>query len=297
MDLARRGIITVEETPKGLVMVYKPRDAEEALRDAKNAARDAAAEAEADREERQLAEAIERAHKKARLEGGEGAAGDAAVEAVPRELVRGDDGAAGVKISLGVARGGVAARPLFGAGDDEEDGCRATGSVVPSAPGPGAGGPVSAVAALIADDLAAKDAADRRTKDWWLAPGIVVKILAKELAAHGLYKAKGTVTSLVDKYTAEVTVHAADGAASATTQQPAAVVRVDQAHLETVLPRPGGTVRVLRGAARGCDAVLLGVDEARFKARVRVTQHRGGPLHGTELELDYEDVSKIAQSQ
>ena len=139
----------------------------------------------------------------------------------------------------------------------------------------------------VADDLAAKDAADRRTKDWWLTAGIVVKIMARELASHGLYKAKGTVTALVDRYTAEVTMGGEPGGGAP------AVVRVDQAHLETVLPRPGGLVRILRGGARGCDGRLVGVDEARFKAKVRVVQPRG-PLDGKELELDYEDVSKLA---
>jgi DNA/RNA-binding protein KIN17 len=289
MDLARRGIITVEDTPKGLMMVYKPRDAEEALRDAKNAQKERAAEAEADREERMLAEAIERARKKARLDGGgdagdTAAAGDAQGGAPPQELVRRDDGGAGVKLSLAAARGG-AARPRLAV--EEEDGS----GTAAAAPAAGHAHP-SAVASLIADDLAAKDAADRRTKDWWLATGIVVKIMARELASHGLYKSKGTVTALVDKYTAEVTVMAGEPVGG-----PApAVVRVDQAHLETVLPRPGGLVRILRGGARGCDGRLVGVDEARFKAKVRVVQPRG-PLDGKELELDYEDVSKLAVQQ
>ena len=282
MDLARRGIISVEDTPKGLMMVYKPRDAEEALRDAKNAQKERAAEAEADREERILAEAIERARKKARLDGGDGGDPAAAGEgdAPPQELVRRDDGGAGVKLSLAAARGG-AARPRLAVEDDDGAGTAA------AAPAAGHAHP-SAVASLIADDLAAKDAADRRTKDWWLAAGIVVKVMARELASHGLYKAKGTVTALVDKYTAEVTVGGEPGGGAAP-----AVVRVDQAHLETVLPRPGGAVRILRGCARGCDGRLMGVDEARFKAKVRVVQPRG-PLDGKELELDYEDVSKLA---
>ena len=285
MDLARRGVITVEETPKGLMMVYKPRDAEEALRDAKNAQREKAAEAEADREERMLAEAIERARKKARLDGGDGGdpadAGDAQGGAPPQELVRRDDGGAGVTLSLAAARGSVA-RPRLAV--DEDDGPGGA-----TAPPTGGQAHPSAVASLIADDLAAKDAADRRTKDWWLAHGIVVKIMARELTSHGLYKAKGAVTGLVDRYTAEVTVPASEPGGGAAP----AVVRVDQAHLETVLPRPGGTVRILRGGARGCDGRLVGVDEARFKAKVRVVQPRG-PLDGKELELDYEDISKVA---
>ena len=69
-------------------------------------------------------------------------------------------------------------------------------------------------------------------------------------------------------------------------------MRLDQQHLETVLPQPGGTVRVLRGACRGSLATLLGVDVGRFKARLRVRTK--GEFEGAELELDYEEVCKCA---
>jgi DNA/RNA-binding protein KIN17 len=131
----------------------------------------------------------------------------------------------------------------------------------------------------MAADEAARDAAARRL-DYWLFEGIVVKVMAKELAAQGYYKAKGAVTRVIDRYVAEVEL--SDGGD---------VIRVDQAQLETVLPAPGGAVRVVRGAHRGALATLLGVDVDRFKARVRV---RRGPADGRELELDYEDVCKLA---
>ena len=70
-----------------------------------------------------------------------------------------------------------------------------------------------------------------------------------------------------------------------------AVVRTDQAHLETVLPRPGGLVRVVNGGYRGEEAELVRVDAERFQALVRITQ---GTYMNREVWLDYEDVSKAA---
>ena len=45
-------------------------------------------------------------------------------------------------------------------------------------------------------------------------------------------------------------------------------VRVDQAHLETVIPSPGGAVLVVNGAFRGCKAALLGINTDKFQAQV-----------------------------
>jgi DNA/RNA-binding protein KIN17 len=134
----------------------------------------------------------------------------------------------------------------------------------------------------------ARDAAARRSIDWWLFEGIVVKVMAKELAPQGFYKAKGVVRAVVDRYVGEIALledNARGGGADDV------IIRVDQAQLETVLPAVGGGVRVLRGAHRGAAGVLLSVDVARFKACVRL---RRGAADGRELELDYEDISKIA---
>ena len=70
------------------------------------------------------------------------------------------------------------------------------------------------------------------------------------------------------------------------------LLRVDQAHLETVIPSVGGRVRVLAGPAVGCLAELLALDVERFKARVRVDL-RGGEMAGREVALEYEEVCKV----
>lgn len=45
-------------------------------------------------------------------------------------------------------------------------------------------------------------------------------------------------------------------------------VRVDQEQLETVLPRPGGEVRVVNGPHRGTRGELIEINEKKFKAVV-----------------------------
>lgn len=57
--------------------------------------------------------------------------------------------------------------------------------------------------------------------------------------------------------------------------------------LETVLPKPGGSVMVLSGKHRGEPGTLLGIDEEKFQAQVRV---RSGARD--EVWLEYEDVCK-----
>ncbi len=118
-----------------------------------------------------------------------------------------------------------------------------------------------------------------------------MKVMAKELAPQGYYKRKGRVRAVHDRYVAEVELLEGGDVSAGGADVIGDVIRCDQAQLETVLPAVGAPVRILRGAWRGCAATLLGVDVSRFKARVRC---RRGPAEGRELELDYEDISKMA---
>jgi DNA/RNA-binding protein KIN17 len=74
-------------------------------------------------------------------------------------------------------------------------------------------------------------------------------------------------------------------------------IKVDQEELETVLPAPGGTVLVVRGAFRGERGVLLGVEEDRFVARVELSVSRRSGDGGSAriVELAYEDVCKCLE--
>ena len=69
------------------------------------------------------------------------------------------------------------------------------------------------------------------------------------------------------------------------------VLRVDQAELETVIPAPGGRVRVLGGAAAGADGELVAVQVDAYKASVRVLSGREA---GRVLALEYEQVCRLA---
>jgi DNA/RNA-binding protein KIN17 len=45
----------------------------------------------------------------------------------------------------------------------------------------------------------------KNRKDYWLHAGIIVKVVSKK-ASDKFYKAKGEITKMIDKYTAEVTL-------------------------------------------------------------------------------------------
>ena len=127
-----------------------------------------------------------------------------------------------------------------------------------------------------ADLMATRDKLDRREN--WLHVGIVVRVMNKRLAEGRFYKLKGTVVKVIDDFIGEIRV---DGA----------LIRLDQAELETVLPKLGATVIIVNGRCRGKKATLLRIHEERFNCDVRV----GGDL-GIDLVLEnveYEDVSKL----
>jgi DNA/RNA-binding protein KIN17 len=70
------------------------------------------------------------------------------------------------------------------------------------------------------------------------------------------------------------------------------VLKLDQVHLETVIPALGRHVLIVNGAYRGHKALLEKLDEKRFCVSVRVDD---GPAKGRLLEnVAYEDVSKLA---
>lgn len=62
--------------------------------------------------------------------------------------------------------------------------------------------------------------------DYWLQPGIVVKIVNKKLGGGKYFKKKGVVLSVIDRYVGEVSV-----------LDMSAVLKLDQEDLETVIPK------------------------------------------------------------
>ena len=73
------------------------------------------------------------------------------------------------------------------------------------------------------------------------------------------YKKKGVVMDVVDLYTGVVKLI-----------ETGATIKIDQAHLETVLPAVGKQVVVLNGAYRGQLALLEGINEKEFNAKISI---------------------------
>ncbi|KAJ7329274.1 hypothetical protein JRQ81_015448 [Phrynocephalus forsythii] len=109
---------------------------------------------------------------------------------------------------------------------------------------------------------------------------IVVKIVTKKLGEK-YHKKKAVVKEVIDKYTAVVRVIDSGDK-----------LKLDQTHLETVIPAPGKRVRVLNGGYRGNEATLICINEKTFSATVTI---ESGPLKGRQVEgIPYEDISKMA---
>ena len=120
---------------------------------------------------------------------------------------------------------------------------------------------------------------DGETTESWLATGTVVKVVTPKLGEK-YYRKKGTVMNIVDKYSAVVRMLDSGDK-----------VRVDEAHLETVIPALGKPVLVLCGEHRGQTAVLESINEAQFSCSVRLQTGRskGQVVHSVQ----YEHICKL----
>uniref|UniRef100_A0A2K5MLG5 DNA/RNA-binding protein KIN17 n=1 Tax=Cercocebus atys TaxID=9531 RepID=A0A2K5MLG5_CERAT len=116
--------------------------------------------------------------------------------------------------------------------------------------------------------------------DYWLQPEIIVKIITKKLGEK-YHKKKGIVKEVIDKYTAVVKmIDSGDK------------LKLDQTHLETVIPAPGKRILVLNGGYRGNEGTLESINEKTFSATIVIET---GPLKGRRVEgIQYEDFSKLA---
>ena len=111
---------------------------------------------------------------------------------------------------------------------------------------------------------------------YWLLEGIVVKVVLKKLAEGKFYKQKGVVMSVKDRYGAKVKMI-----------KSGETLLLDQEHVETVIPAPGGSVLVVNGIHRGASGTLQTVHEDKFSATIALQD-------GTTVELPYEHFSKSA---
>lgn len=114
------------------------------------------------------------------------------------------------------------------------------------------------------------------TESSWLVEGIVVKCTGESLKGRSFYGKKGVVESLL-----------APGRATVRFLHGDCVREVRQGDLQTVIPKPGGAVFLLRGNHKGKVGTLESIDEASYAATVR--------LENQEVlrSVDYEDFSKF----
>lgn len=116
-------------------------------------------------------------------------------------------------------------------------------------------------------------------KDNWIAKGIVVKIMTKKVGEK-YYKKKGTIKDIKNLFVAVIKM--SDGGD---------VLKVDQEHLETVIPAIGKTVLIVNGAYRGARASLVSLDEKTFSVAVEL---KDGPHRGKRIDrIPYEDICKV----
>jgi DNA/RNA-binding protein KIN17 len=88
---------------------------------------------------------------------------------------------------------------------------------------------------------------------------IIVKIITNKLGEK-YHKKKALVTDVQDKYTGVVKLLDTD-----------TVIKLDQAHLETVLPNIGKEVLIVNGAYRDELAVLEDISEKEFSATISIS--------------------------
>lgn len=115
-------------------------------------------------------------------------------------------------------------------------------------------------------------------KDYWLLENIVVKVTTKTLGLEYLGK-KGVVINVMDKYGCMVKLF-----------DPKVKLKLDQNHVETVIPNIGGRVIIVNGVHVGREAELIKLDTDNFCVDVKL---KSGPAIGKILtRLPFEDVCK-----
>lgn len=112
----------------------------------------------------------------------------------------------------------------------------------------------------------------------WLRKNIIVKIVTKSLGDK-YYKKKGYVKEVKDKFTAVVVLN-----------DTGAKLKLDQEHLETVVPQSGRDVVILQGRYAGCLATLQTIDTDNFCAQLKLVT---GENKGEKIRRAYEDFSKL----
>lgn len=111
----------------------------------------------------------------------------------------------------------------------------------------------------------------------WIRENIMVKVVNRKVAGGAFYGKKGKITTVIDGYGARVSIN--------NSKQ---VLELDQDDLETVIPKPGGTVLILRGPHRGSEARVESINVENYDVSVTIigTGERIG-------HIEYEAVSRV----
>uniref|UniRef100_A0A0E0JZQ8 DNA/RNA-binding protein Kin17 WH-like domain-containing protein n=1 Tax=Oryza punctata TaxID=4537 RepID=A0A0E0JZQ8_ORYPU len=238
--LGREGHCKVEDTPKGWFITYIHRDSEQAVKAGLKHKRIKSDLVEDEQQERMIARQIERAQQSMGKTNGEHG-DDASPDNSEGESSKANRASEKIAISLQRA----APRPKDNPFDDKpkvkfgfeeenevdvrdkekEELAKKKGKDAINA----AEARRSALDELMKEEEKGKEWSNR--KDYWLCPGIVVKVMSKSLAEKGYYKQKGMVKRVIDKYVGEIEM-----------LESKHVLRVDQDELETVIPQIGGLV-------------------------------------------------------
>uniref|UniRef100_A0A146L1N4 DNA/RNA-binding protein KIN17 n=1 Tax=Lygus hesperus TaxID=30085 RepID=A0A146L1N4_LYGHE len=118
-----------------------------------------------------------------------------------------------------------------------------------------------------------------KKNDYWLQENIVVKVITSSLGDKYKNK-KGVVEEVVNKYAGRIRMLETNSK-----------LKLDQEHVETVIPNIGRKVKILNGAYSGLIAELVEVNANKFSTCVKIV---AGPLHGKLVrDLPYEDISKL----
>jgi len=118
-----------------------------------------------------------------------------------------------------------------------------------------------------------KEKNDPQMVNAWITPNIIVKIITKSLGDK-YYKKKGRILEVIEDFAAIVILN-----------ESGSKLKLDQEHLETVIPSVGREVTVLWGKYGGEDAVLQNVDTKNFSAKLLLSS-------GESISLPYEQFSK-----
>ena len=121
------------------------------------------------------------------------------------------------------------------------------------------------------------DEAKMKKERSWLRKNIIVKVITKSLGDK-YYKKKGYVREVIDDFAAVVVMN-----------DTGAKVKLDQDHLETVVPQEGREVIILWGEFEGETAILRKIDTDNFSASVKLDS---GKYRGEKVKVPYEQFSK-----